>query len=251
MASTEILLELGDFIKIISPTKPMYHLKIFLVDYIDDDVIDIIDMETADKFSLDLYDDGRIMDEHILSIHLLSRSDEPGYARQHGLLPGHWINIEFAADLDLTIMGQIVELTEDRIKVLPKNDVQTPMYIDFAYQGIPKTIPITKISVIDIPSVQESLSKISAMEADIEGTKGAEGREGTAFATLDTTPTGDVVINMPPNATVDRNMFDVIKDIYVQADAIVFGKTVKVEIEEEVGRAEQRYGIEIRSEERV
>ena len=123
MASTEILLELGDFIKIISPTKTMYHLKIYLVDYIDDDVIDIIDMETANKFSLDLYDDGRIMDEHILSIHLLSRSDEPGYARQHGLLPGHWINIEFAADLDLTIMGQIVELIEDRIKVLPKNDV--------------------------------------------------------------------------------------------------------------------------------
>ena len=244
MASTEILLELGDFIKIISPTKPMYHLNIFLVDYIDDDVIDIIDMETADKFSLDLYDDGRIMDEHILSIHLLSRSDEPGYARQHGLLPGHWINIEFAADLDLTIMGQIVELIEDRIKVLPKNDIKTPMYIDFAYQGIPKTIPITKISTIDIPSVQESLSKISALEADIEG---AEGAEGTAFATLDTTPTGDVVINMPPNATVDRNMFDVIKDIYVQADAIVFGKTVKVEIEEEVGRAEQRYGIEIQT----
>lgn len=238
MASTDLVIELGDFIKIISPTKPMYDEKIFLVDYIDDDVIELVDIESADRFSIDLYDDGRIMDEHILSIHLLSRSEEPGYARQHGLLPGMWINIEFAADLDLTIMGQIVELVEDRIQVIPKNDTKSPIYIDFAYQGIPKTLPINNISVIEAPTVQESLTKLSEIEAVFE-------ESPKQVATLETTPTGEIVLNMPENPTLDRNMFNVIKDIYIQADAIVFGKAVTVEIEEEVNRSEQRYGIDI------
>jgi len=238
MASTDLVIELGDFIKIISPTKPMYDEKIFLVDYIDDDVIELVDIESADRFSIDLYDDGRIMDEHILSIHLLSRSDEPGYARQHGLLPGMWINIEFAADLDLTIMGQIVELVEDRIQVIPKNDTESPIYIDFAYQGIPKTLPINKISVIDTPTVQESLTKLSELKVEVE-------ESPKQVATMETTPTGEIVLNMPANPTLDRNMFNVINDIYIQADAIVFGKAVTVEMVEEVNRSEQRYGIDI------
>jgi hypothetical protein len=100
MASSEITIELGDFVKIISPTKAMYHLKTFLVEYIDDDIIEVIDVANGDKFQLDLYDDGRIIDEQILAIHLLSRSPEPGYARIHKLLPGLWINIEFEDFLD-------------------------------------------------------------------------------------------------------------------------------------------------------
>ena len=168
MASSEITIELGDFVKIISPTKAMYHLKTFLVEYIDDDIIEVIDVANGDKFQLDLYDDGRIIDEQILAIHLLSRSPEPGYARIHKLLPGLWINIEFEEEVGMTIIGQIVDLEEDRIKVLPKNDTKTPLYIDFAYQGMPKNIPIKKIAPIESPSVQDSLTIISTMEEDIE-----------------------------------------------------------------------------------
>lgn len=239
MASNEITIELGDFIKIISPTKAMYHLKTFLVEYIDDETIEIIDIDTADIFKLDLYDDGRIMDEQILAIHLLSRSAEPGYARIHKLLPGTWITIEFDAEIDLTIVGQIVDLEEDRIKILPKNDTKTPMYIDFAYQGIPKNIPIKKISIIETPSIRESLTIIGEIEEEIQKSK------ESAVASIETTPSGEFNIIMPPNPAMDKNMFDVIKDIYVQADTIVFGKRVEVELDVEVSQSEQKYGIEI------
>ena len=252
MASTEILIELGDFIKIISPAKPMYHLKTFLVEYIDDEIIEIIDIDSADKFHLDLYDDGRIMDELILSIHLLSRSEEPGYARQHGLLPGVWIDIVFSAEVDLTITGQIVDLEEDRIKILPKNDSKNPMYIDFAYQGIPKNIPIDKIGAIELPSVQESLTILSEIEEDIKKSQASIGEASIgeasiSIASVETTPTGDINIIMPPNPQIDRNMFDVIKDIYIQADTIIFGKRVVVDLDIEVSRSEQRFGIEIQT----
>jgi len=239
MASNEITIELGDFIKIISPTKAMYHLKTFLVEYIDDETIEIIDIDTADIFKLDLYDDGRIMDEQILAIHLLSRSAEPGYARIHKLLPGTWITIEFDPEIDLTIVGQIVDLEEDRIKILPKNDTKTPMYIDFAYQGIPKNIPIKKISIIETPSIRESLTIIGEIEEEIQKSK------ESAVASIETTPSGEFNIIMPPNPAMDKNMFDVIKDIYVQADTIVFGKRVEVELDVEVSQSEQKYGIEI------
>jgi len=250
MASSEITIELGDFVKIISPTKAMYHLKTFLVEYIDDDIIEVIDVANGDKFQLDLYDDGRIIDEQILAIHLLSRSPEPGYARIHKLLPGIWINIEFEEEVGMTIIGQIVDLEEDRIKVLPKNDTKTPLYIDFAYQGMPKNIPIKKIAPIESPSVQDSLTIISTMEEDIEASKAlqaeqAEQGEQSNVASIQTTPTGEINIIMPPNPAIDRNMFDVIDDIFVQSDAIVFGKRVEVDLDIEVSRNEQRYGIEI------
>jgi len=113
------------------------------------------------------------------------------------------------------------------------------MYIDFAYQGIPKNIPIKKITIIETPSIRESLTIIGEIEEEIQNSQ-----EG-AVASIETTPSGEFNIIMPPNPAMDKNMFDVIKDIYVQADTIVFGKRIEVELDVEVSQSEQKYGIEI------
>jgi hypothetical protein len=112
---------------------------------------------------------------------------------------------------------------------------------------MPKNIPIKKIAPIESPSVQDSLTIISTMEEDIEASKAEQGEQGAqgSVASIQTTPTGEINIIMPPNPAIDRNMFDVIDDIFVQSDAIVFGKRVEVDLDIEVSRNEQRYGIEI------
>lgn len=91
---SDLKFKLGDIIQIES-TKPDYHLKHFFIEYIDDEVIKIIDINDGRKDSLDLDEDGCLTDTTIHKIYLLSRSDEEGYARQNGLLPETYIKIIF------------------------------------------------------------------------------------------------------------------------------------------------------------
>ena len=49
----------------------------------------------------------------ITTLKIKSRSSEPGYARQNGLLPGSWVNIYFGGDFPVVITGEITNLENE------------------------------------------------------------------------------------------------------------------------------------------
>ena len=104
-------LELGDIIQIVAPTNPEFNKQIFYIKYIDHDKIVLIDGTTLDEKQL-LIKDFALTDESIETIILLNRSKEKGYARQHNLLTGTWIDIMFGGDVPTIITGQITNLED-------------------------------------------------------------------------------------------------------------------------------------------
>jgi hypothetical protein len=148
--NTTIHLKLGDIIHIIAPSNPELNENSFFIEYIDSQKMKCIDIATMLTISLGFDENERFTDESILEIHLLSRSDELGYARQNGLLPNTWVDISFHGDVPIIITGEITNLEEDMIEIttFPDKDI---IYIDFEYKGIPENIPLEKITIREPP----------------------------------------------------------------------------------------------------
>jgi len=110
----EFYLELGDIIKINAPDNSDLDGKTFYIDYLDENRATVVDPETLAELVLDILD-GQFTDESIVSIEILSRPEEIGYARQNGLITGAWISIQFGGDVPMTVNGQITDLEKDMI----------------------------------------------------------------------------------------------------------------------------------------
>ena len=154
MDRTPFVLELGDIIQILSDTNEEYKDKVFFIDYIDNNIIKLID--TNDLSSVDLtINNGKLSDESIKSISLLSKSDKKGYAKQNDLLPNTWVDIYFDGDVPTVITGEITGLEEDMIELKTYPDGDT-IYIDFAYKGIPIELPLDKILIREEPEKESN-----------------------------------------------------------------------------------------------
>ena len=94
----DLSLELGDIIKLIAPENSDLNENIYFIDYLDQEIIKLIDINTNNKIQLGL-SNGSLDDLTIKSIELLSRSNEKGYARQNNLLVGKWISIQLGGDI--------------------------------------------------------------------------------------------------------------------------------------------------------
>ncbi len=142
---TNIKLQLKDIIEIIAPSNPDLHNKRYLIDYIDSYEIRIVSIDDINEpvITLTIGPTGVLDNKSITEINLLSRDDKIGYARQNGLLPDVLIDIFFIGDEELIVSGKISDLVEDMIEILLEDG--SIIYIDFAYKGIPKDIPIDKI----------------------------------------------------------------------------------------------------------
>ena len=84
------------------------------------------------------------------------------------LLPNTWVSIYFSGTLPLIINGIITNLENDmiEIKTYPKNEY---IYIDFEYKGIPETLNIEKIKIIDsITDKQESIGDPSSVDSKLD-----------------------------------------------------------------------------------
>lgn len=164
LSPKQINLELGDIIKINSPTNPNYNSKIFYIDYIDNTVIQIISSEDLNTYSLNIEDDD-LTDKSILSIDIVMKSPEKGYARQNNLLPGQWIDIHFNGDLPIILTGIITDLEKDQIEInlYPNNE---KIYINFGYKGLPKDIPIKQINTRDEPTTISKIPEESKEDID-------------------------------------------------------------------------------------
>lgn len=151
-SSSRKWIELGDIIEIISPERTDLHEEIFFVSYIDKSVLELINIKSITKILIPLHKSGIHFEEdaNIEKVKVLSRNASKGYARQNGLHKNVWVDIFFGGDVPKSITAEITNLEEDMIELTtyPENKI---LYIDFAYQGIPKNIPLKKICIRQKP----------------------------------------------------------------------------------------------------
>ena len=160
-------IELGDIIRLIAPTHQEIHDHVFLVDYLSSRKIKLIDTDTLEEVILKLDATGKLTDESITTIELLSRSDEKGYARQNNLVVSTWVNIRFGGDVPTIITGMITNLEEDMIEIrtYPEDEM---IYINFGYMGIPENLPIEEIKIRAPPSAFGTEKRAEAVGAEAE-----------------------------------------------------------------------------------
>ena len=147
MASSGLELQLGDIVHVVAPRNDTIGDAPLLVKGFGKTWVRLVGQDGR-SVDLPLSPDGGIEDESVESIELLSRADEPGYARQNGLVPGAWIDLHFGGDVPITITGQVTDIDEDQVEIRTL-DGGNPLYIDFAYKGIPEDIPLERIHLRD------------------------------------------------------------------------------------------------------
>jgi hypothetical protein len=158
-----INIQLGDIVDLIAPDNEQLHLQQFYIEYIDPTKILLVNTESKQLVQLDIKD-GELSDESVIQINLLSRADAPGYARQHNLVPGIWVDIYIQTNGEpLKITGLIMALEEDTvdIKTYPEEDI---IYLDFAYQGLPQDPPIEKIIIRKEPLTESNIPDLADKE---------------------------------------------------------------------------------------
>ena len=236
----KLTIELGDIIKILAPTNQSLNDNIYLVDYIDSSQIELVDTATFTKSTLNIID-GNLTDESITGIEILDKPAEPGYARQHNLLPGTWVNLYFTnADMPVIITGEITELDKDMIEVktYPDNKV---IYIDFAYKGLPKNLPLESVKIRDKPT---TLARDENIKPEVENTEVENTEiENTEDYVLDEVPAEDstTIVQSESQEDIKAELANLIRN----ADKIVYGDDMQTVTEViELSEEKQRYGIE-------
>ena len=153
---------LGDIIQI-NDASPMYYIN-----YIDLNQIDVIDITTLVERTFRL-DNGRFNPEDdVREITLIYHNPLRGFVKQHHFKLNMWLNIMFTDNSDF-LNVQITDIKNDMIQVHDDNSGDY-YYINFKYQGIPKTSNIKSIKKLPDPDptpkkkpiVQEEATSIAA-----------------------------------------------------------------------------------------
>lgn len=231
--------KLGDIIKIISPTNQYYDQNSYFIEYIDDEIIEIIHISTLSKSKLNLNEDGFLTDESITSIILLNRSNEEGYARQHGLLPHKWVDIDIGGDYPAHIIGEITNLEEDMIEVKTAIAPRRLLYIDFAYKGLPRDIPFKTFTIREKPKDIE----YEEVELDEYCARPEDEKAYSEYS-----DSGEMIINIPENAVSDEVLKDKLKREYHDADELIFGDELENVVQMvEISEREKNYSLDIQA----
>ena len=223
-----LFLELGQVIKIVAPLNTDINDKVYYIDYLDNDTIKLInDINIDEEIEIGITN-GRLNDESIEQIMILATPDEKGYARQNDLVPENWITVEFGGDVPSIINGQITDLDEDEIE-LQIYGTDQKIYIDFAYKGIPKDLPIKNIRTFIPP-------ELSVKEE--EETPGVE--------VLDDEDDDEDLELIIDSEDIKQN----VQDLFIDVDDIEIGDESLGEITEmvRVKESEKRFGIETQTQ---
>ena len=172
--ASSINLQLGDIIQLEAPSNAVLHDKIYFIKFINSEKIVLLN--STGLLTLTLTQLGKLEEESITNIIILSRASSPSFVVQNNLAIKKYISIYFGEPLPKVVNGFISNIENDMIEVtlLPENIV---IYIDFAYSGIPENLNIDKIIVRDkvdetkiasqddsSPLIRESSSETSASE---------------------------------------------------------------------------------------
>ena len=141
--SDSLFLSLGQIIKIKAPNNSELNDKIFMINYIDETSVELLERKSLRKTVLTIKE-RFLTEESIEQILIMYNPEQPGFARQNDLVVNRWVTIEFGGELPTIINGKITNLEEDRIEIesYPDGDF---LYIDFQYKGIPRDLPIKSI----------------------------------------------------------------------------------------------------------
>jgi len=199
-------LELGDFIQITASTNPEWHDQLFYISYLDESVVELVDILSNQPHLLQIKKQ-QFLDMTIEKIVVIDRSPVKGYARQNGLFPHIWVDIFFGGELPKSITAEIRHLEEDMIELhtYPENKI---LFIDFAYQGVPRNIPLERICIREKPASYVRASDSSTFD---EG----EG-EGLGEGTMEYTKEGMIDIVLPPNAKPDESYQERLKKLEIR-----------------------------------
>jgi hypothetical protein len=227
--TNEKWLELGDIIHITAPTNPEWHDKIFFISYIDPSIIEVISVDSSIPRILDLLD--------VQKIAVLERSSIKGYAKQNGLYPHIWVDLYFGGETPRSITAEITNLEEDMIELTtyPENQV---LYIDFAYQGVPRNIPLEKICVREKPASFRR-GVFSPEERELE--EGEIAEEGDA--SMEYLDNGYIQIVLPKQFRADENYNERLQKLY-QAEPEDDEELEEIVQQLEIPAEQQQYGLE-------
>ena len=220
-ANETVGIKLNDVIQLVAPEDPSIDNVRFMVDYLDPGTMVLVPEGGGAELVMGIGEDGELDNPGITEIDLLDRNDV-GYAREHGLVPGAWVNIFFGGDLPITVTGEITNLEQDMIEVkrYPEGNV---IYLNFDYKGIPRDLDIERIAVRDKPLAMRQKEEEEADDP-------VEEDEMTEYDD-----------HLSPFPIAD----DVIHDAEADMDDIVFGDTLEqVEQVVDLPESQQRFGLE-------
>tara|TARA_Y100000741_G_scaffold122943_1_gene92520 strand:- start:3743 stop:9484 length:5742 start_codon:yes stop_codon:yes gene_type:complete len=151
-------LQYGDIIQIDSPTNLDLHEKIFYINFINSSKITLLNQDNIT--TLEITEQGKLLEESIDNIILLHRATSPSFIIQNNISVNKSISITFGGSLPKILNGIVTNIEEDMIEItlIPSNEV---IYIDFAYSGIPENLNIEKIIIKDS---KETLSEKDTSE---------------------------------------------------------------------------------------
>ena len=168
----KLFLELGQVIQIEAPTDPTLHENIYLINYLDNNLMKLVNNNDLSEKVLRI-NNGELTNKSISKINILANQEEKGYARQNGLTPGNFITIEFGGSVPAIFNGQVTDLEEDMIE-LTLYESGEKIYIDFEGKGIPLDLPISDIRSFSppekksiTPEDEEKLDELVSPEEDV------------------------------------------------------------------------------------
>jgi len=140
-AKVELLL--GDVIQL-NDEEAMYYIN-----YVDDHQMDVIDIGTSIPKTYRMEDEHFVPPGEIRSISLVYQNPLRGYVKQHHFAIHSWLSIHFRDD-ETVLNAKITDIQNDMIQIYSQvND--TYYFINFNYQGIPKTSNIDTIRLLAAP----------------------------------------------------------------------------------------------------
>ena len=205
--SASLFLSLGQIIKIEAPNNSELDNKIFMINYIDKNIVELIEKKTLGKKILNI-NEGFLTEESIEKILVLYKPEKEGFARQNNLVVNRWVTIEFGGEVPTIINGKITNLEEDRIEISSYPDNQF-LYIDFEYKGIPRDLPIKSIK-----------DYVPPKQTDVEEEEVEDGE----------------IVESKEDGEIDRHLSEVEDGEIVEEDEedIDFKPTEKVDLEEDL-----------------
>jgi hypothetical protein len=224
-------IKLGDIVSLSSPDNPELDKKTFLVEYISDNRVSIINILTLQEISIGIDENKKLREKTLVGWNLLSRQDENGYANLYGLLPNKWVNVYFKGDIPQIITGKITNLEEDMIEITPLDNTD-PFYIDFEYKGLPEDL-VLKIELREEPFIETQL-KTKRIDLDNDDGK-------TNEPTIEYLETGEAIFNIPEAIDGDEDIIEIDDGDDIQEEEYMMYA--------EIPENEKRYGIQIQTTE--